>query len=170
MEMQKIGVFYGSSTGNCEIVAKEIQRILGKDIVQLFDVATCNPKSIRSYQNLIFGVSTWGIGNLQEDWEDFLPVLTVENLKNKTVALYGLGDQQTYSDSFVNGLGIMYDLIVDKGCSVIGNWPADGYQFDQSTAYRNNAFVGLVIDEDSQSEKTYKRINMWMEQIKDVFL
>lgn len=169
MEMQKIGVFYGSSTGNCEIVAMEIQRILGKDVVHLFDIATCIPESVKSYQKLIFGVSTWGIGSLQEDWEDFLPVLTEENLRNKTVALYGLGDQQTYADSFVNGLGIMYDLLADKGCSVIGAWPAEDYQFDQSTAYRNNAFVGLVIDEDSQSDKTYERINKWMKQIKDAF-
>lgn len=167
--MHKIGVFYGSSTGNCEIVAMEIKRILGNELVETYDIATCDRAKIKLHQNLIFGISTWGIGNLQEDWEDFLPVLTTENLKGKTVALYGLGDQQTYADSFVDALGIMHKYLVEKGCTIVGEWPAVGYNFDLSKAIHNNKFVGLVIDEDSQSEQTHSRIKEWIEQIKNKF-
>jgi flavodoxin I len=167
--MKKIGIFYGSSTGNCEIVAMELQQRLGKEQVDVYDVATCQPNKLSSYQNLIFGVSTWGIGQLQDDWEDFLPVLTKENLAGKTIALYGLGDQQTYADSFVDGLGIMYDYMNDTESRIIGEWPLKGYDFHKSKAVRNNTFVGLVIDEDSQSNQTHNRIEQWIEQIKNEF-
>lgn len=168
--MQKIGIFYGSSTGNCEIVAMEIQKILGQQMVDIFDIALCSKNDIKKYQNIILGVSTWGMGNLQEDWDDFIPVLSRENLNGKIVALYGLGDQQTYADSFVNGLGKMYDLIRNKGCTLIGAWPVKGYTFDHSKAVRKNKFVGLVIDEDSQCELTHSRIRTWIDQIKNQFI
>lgn len=167
--MHKIGVFYGSSTGNCEIVAMEIKRNLGDENVDTYDIATCDHAKIKLYQKLIFGISTWGIGNLQEDWEEFLPMLTSANLRGKTVALYGLGDQQTYADSFVNGLGIMYECLADKGCTLVGQWPVTGYTFDHSKAVYNDTFVGLVIDEDSQSELTHSRIKKWIGQIKNKF-
>jgi flavodoxin I len=37
--MQKVGIFYGSSTGNTEAAAKQIQNELGADVAETFDVA-----------------------------------------------------------------------------------------------------------------------------------
>jgi flavodoxin I len=68
--MQNTGIFYGSSTGNTETAAKQIQKELGADIVKTFDVANAKASDIEQFSNLIFGASTWGIGDMQDDFED----------------------------------------------------------------------------------------------------
>ncbi|MEA3317594.1 MAG: flavodoxin domain-containing protein, partial [Bacteroidota bacterium] len=67
--MNKIAIFYGSSTGNTESAAKQIAKLLNADI---FDVADKPVKELQNYENLIFGTSTWGIGDLQDDWDSFI--------------------------------------------------------------------------------------------------
>ena len=62
---------------------------------------------------LILGTSTWGFGDLQEDWDAFLGSLTKMNLTGKTIALFGLGDSSTYSDTFVDGMGIIYRALLE---------------------------------------------------------
>ena len=78
---------------------------------------------------MILGTSTWGIGNLQDDFEMFVDLLLSLDLTEKTFALFGLGDQQTYPDSFCNGMGKLYRLLKNKDCKIIGSWPAEDYDF-----------------------------------------
>jgi flavodoxin I len=163
--MEKTGVFYGSSTGNTEAIAESIREKLGPSDVDIFDVAVCSKKELEQYQFLIMGVPTWGLGDLQEDWEAFLPSLESADLRGKTVAIYGLGDQDTYPDSFVDGMRVIYDILQYKGCRILGKWPVDGYYFDTSDAVVDNFFVGLVLDEDSQGDLTEKRLTSWLKQI-----
>lgn len=168
--MKPIGVFYGSSTGNCEIVAVMIKKKLHNYYVELHDIAEIEPSKIKEYENIIFGVSTWGVGEFQEDWEEFSKKIGKEHLYNKVIALYGLGDQDTYSDSFCDGLGVLHEKIKDYGCTIVGTWPLEGYDFDSSGAVVNNQFVGLVIDEDTQPELTQARVNKWLNSITAKFL
>ena len=53
------------------------------------------------YDYLIFGISTWDYGELQEDWESHWEEVAELDLRNKVVALYGMGDQigYLYSDN-----------------------------------------------------------------------
>ena len=82
--MSKIGIFYGSTTGNTEMVAQEIQKLLGEELVDLHDVESADKMSLNNYDLLLFGIPTWDIGELQEDWEDWL-----ENLDAPEVKLEG---------------------------------------------------------------------------------
>lgn len=167
--MEKTGIFFGSSTGNGQIIANLIRKKLGIRNTDVYDVAEAKVSDLLSYDNIIIGISTWGNGDMQEDWEDFVKELDSVNLSDKKIALYGLGDQFFYSDNFVDGMGILYELLSRKNCSVVGSWPLDGYHFKNSKAVRNENFVGLVLDEDMQSEYTEKRVKKWIRQLKKEF-
>jgi flavodoxin I len=90
------------------------------------------------------------------------------NLKGKKIALFGLGDQDTYPDSFADGVGVLYQKIKDKA-EIIGKWPKSGYVFNESEAFRENGFIGLIIDQENQSDKTNERLEKWVEALKKEF-
>lgn len=163
--MSEIGLFYASSTGNTEDVANEIIALNKLGTIDLINVDGAEDDAMKPYTKMIIGVSTWGDGDLQDDWEDYLPHMSAVNFSNKVVAFYGLGDQEEYSENFLDGMGTLYDIVAENGGTIVGSWPLDGYECDSSTAIRDNEFVGLALDEDNQSELTTERIKKWVEQI-----
>ena len=167
--MNKIGIFYGSSTGNTEIVAEKLQSLLGTDRADLHNAESATKEDIEKYKYLIFGTPTWGIGDMQDDMEDFIVEVTNIDLSEKKVAIFGLGDQDTYPESFVDGIGILYDKLKEK-TNVVGNWPLKGYGFNDSEAVRGNKFVGLAIDQDNQPGQTEERLGKWVELLKKEFV
>ena len=163
--MKKIAIFFGSSTGNTRLVAEILKSKITEMHVDLLDLYEHSIEKINEYQNIILGISTWGDEEPQEDWmKNFIDLKKID-LAGKTIALFGLGDQGIYKNSFADGLGIVYDSIKDKECKIIGDWSAHDYNFKQSKAIKDGRFVGLVIDEDQQSEYTEYRINEWLNQI-----
>ena len=84
--MKKIGIFYGSSTGTTSELAQKIAKAVGAE-ANCFDVANASAEDAASFDVLLLGSSTWGIGDLQDDWESFLPELASQNLSGKAVAL-----------------------------------------------------------------------------------
>lgn len=164
--MISTAVFYGSTTGNTEQVAKRIAEKLHADI---FDVANVPADKLADYRNLIFGTSTWGVGDLQDDWDAFMPQLTKVSLEGKTVALFGLGDSITYADSFVDGIGLIFEAIKDKGCTIVGEVDTGGYDFEDSRFCIDGKFIGLPLDADNQDDLTEKRIDRWIERIRAEF-
>lgn len=161
-------IFYGSSTGNTEDIANRIAKKLGD--IEVFDISNSGLSKIKDYDKLILGISTWGDGDLQDDWEDLWSDFEDTDLKNTTIALFGLGDQDGYEDEFVNALGTMYLSLKDKAVDIIGFTSTEGYEHRESTAQIDNQFVGLVIDEDNQNELSDKRIDSWINNIKDKIL
>ena len=138
---------------------------LGKGNSNIRDVADSRPKDVLSYDKLIFGVPTWGIGELQDDWAVFLPGLEDLDLSGKSAALFGLGDQESYPDTFADALGTLYDALTKTGCEITGSWCTMGYEFIESAAVRNGEFAGLVLDEENQSQLTDLRIKDWLSKI-----
>lgn len=167
--MNKIGLFYGSTIGNTEGVAETITEKIGKNNIDIFDIGGTSKEDLEKYNLLILGTSTWNDGDIQDDWEDFLPSLAEIDFSDKTVALFGLGDQFGYADNFIDGVGILYDSVIAKGAKVVGNWPTEGYDYEESKAERDGMFVGLPLDEDNESELTEERIEKWVELIKGNF-
>lgn len=162
--MKKTAVFYGSTTGNTEGIAKEIAKKLEADV---FEVSSIRASKLEEYDNLILGTSTWGIGDIQDDWEMFLEDMESAKLEGKTVALFGLGDGISYSDTFIDGVGTIYEAIKNRSCKIIGSTDTEGYDFEESTAVVDGKFIGLPIDEDNESQMTSERVNKWIEQIKN---
>ena len=81
------------------------------------------------------------------------------------MALFGLGDQFGYPDTFCDAMRYLYDKVIERGGTITGYWPVDGYTFDASTAVFDGYFVGLAIDEVNQSDLTVERIEAWCNQL-----
>jgi flavodoxin I len=166
--MAIVGLFFGSDTGNTEAIGKMIQKKLGKQMVDVKDVAKCTKEEIAEFDLLILGIPTWYYGENQCDWDDFLPDLEAIDFTDKLVAIYGLGDQEDYSEYFCDAMEPLRDIVESKGAIVVGNWPTEGYEFEASKALVDeNTFIGLCIDEDRQSELTESRVDAWIAQLND---
>lgn len=163
--MKSVSIIYGSSSGNTKDVARAIESKLKGFDVSVIDVAKATVADIEKAPNLIFGTSTWGFGDLQDDWDSFLPKLAKAKLDGKTVALFGLGDGSSYADTFVDGIGIIYDTINSMPCKIIGQTSAQGYSFSESKALQNGVFVGLPLDMDNEDKQTEKRLDNWLAKI-----
>ena len=166
--MKKIGIFYGSSTGNTEFVADKLQALLGEENADVHNIDSVEAADFFNYTYFIFGTSTWGLGDLQDDWEDFETELKKIDFTGKKVALYGLGDQEVYADSFVNGLGKLYKQL-NKKVEIVGQCATDGYRYRHSEAVVKNQFVGLAIDYDNDPQLMDAQIIQWVEQLKKEF-
>lgn len=165
--MAQIGIVYGSTSGNTTKYAEQIQQLLGKERADLIDIAEAGAQDLARYPNLILGIPTWGYGDLQDDWEQRMSVLEEIHFAGKKVAIFGLGDQEAYPATFVDAMGTLYDALAKKDATLIGTWPIEGYSFDASTACRDDRFVGLVLDEENQSEKMAERIQTWLQQLEN---
>ncbi len=162
--MSKIGIFYGSTTGNTEAAAEAIKEALGD--ADVFAVDGDALGKMADYDVILIGSSTWGAGDLQDDWDSLEGELSGLSLSGKKVAFFGTGDQEGYSDTFVDALGILKSKLAGSGAAFIGAWPTDGYTFDESASVENGSFVGLALDEDNQSDKTAERIAQWTSALK----
>ena len=108
---------------------------------------------------------TWNTGQLQRDWEGVIDEFDSLDLTGKRVALFGLGDQIGYPDTFADALFFVADRVRARGGELVGAWPADSYQFDGSWAYEDGHFLGLVLDEDNQPDLTVPRLETWLAQL-----
>lgn len=163
----KIGLFYGSTTCYTEIAAEKIREFIGDDIVELHDIKDTPLSQTADYDILILGISTWDFGELQEDWESHWGDIADLDLTGKTIALFGMGDQNGYAEWFQDALGMLHDAIGNENISRIGFWPNSGYDFIASKALTDDKtqFVGLALDEDCQYELSDERIADWCTQV-----
>ncbi len=164
----KTALFYGSTTGNTEDIAEQIQRSLGMDQVDLFDVAEEPLNQVEDYDLIIMGIPTWDYGEIQSEWEDVWDDIDAVDYSGRVVALYGLGDQIGYGEWFLDAMGLLHDRLKARGARMIGYWPVTGYDFEASKALTEDGshFVGLALDEDGQHELTEERLGRWLEQLK----
>jgi len=163
----KIGLFYGSTTCYTEIIAEKIQAIIGADLVDIFNIKDQPLALCLDYDFIIFGISTWDYGQLQEDWESIWSDINQLDLSDKVVALYGMGDQVGYTDWFQDALGMLHEQVTAQGANMIGYWSNQGYEFAASKALTadESQFVGLSLDEDTQYNLTDERLDAWCEQV-----
>ena len=156
--MKKTVVVYGSSTGTCESIANTIADKLGTVAINVADMTA---DTIADNDVLLLGTSTWGAGELQDDWYDGIDVLKEADLEGKTVAIFGCGDAESYPDTFCGAMGEIYNAVSDRA-TVVGGVSTDGYTFDDSEAVQNGQFVGLALDDVNESDKTEARIDAWI--------
>lgn len=164
--MKSIAIIYGSSTEHTKNAAEKIAELLSDYTPTLTDIYDGDETPFLNHDFLILGVSTWGVQDLQDDWNDFFPKLEKLDLTGKTVALFGLGDASIYPSSYVDAMGILYEIVVRQGAKVVGEVSADGYDFEYSRAFVDGKFVGLPLDDDYEPDLTEERIVNWIESLK----
>jgi len=171
--MSKIGIFYGSTSGVTEELAEKIREKLGEDVADLYSMQDDFDEidDLLKYDYLMIGCSTWGAGEVQNDWREPLFDMEVEkpDLSGKTVAVFGPGDCEGHGKHFVGALGTIYDCFAALGAKLVGAVPTEGYSFEKSSSIRDGKFVGLPLDEVNESEKTDRRIEDWLESLKGDF-
>lgn len=162
--MKKTIVVYGSTTGSCQEFAEQIAQKLGvSDVVSVADV---DADKLSEYDNLLLGTSTWGAGELQDDWYDGVETLKSADLSGKTVALFGCGDADGYGDTFCGGMAELYNTVKDSGAKLVGQVDAGTYNYDDSEAVVDGKFVGLALDCSESQGKSENRIDEWLDSIK----
>lgn len=157
--MAKTIVVYGSSTGTCETIAQTIGEKLGAEVINVSDLTE---DQIAGADNLVLGTSTWGAGEMQDDWYDGVKVLKSAGLTGKKVAVFGCGDSESYSDTFCGGMKELYDAAEAAGATMVGHVSTDGYNYDDSDAVVDGQFVGLALDNVNEDDKTESRIEAWL--------
>lgn len=164
--MKNIGVFYGSDNGTTQDVAEQFAKKLNIDSSHLYDVGKADAAKLNDYEVLLLGSSTQGYGDLQYDWDEFIGKLESASLSGKKVAVFGLGDSASYSDTFCDAIGILAQAAQKAGATLIGNKvDTTDYSYDESTAVVDGYFCGLPLDEDNESDKTAARMDAWIAQL-----
>jgi flavodoxin I len=163
--MDKTAIIFGSTTGMTEDIAKKIASQLNIPKEHLHEVSGITPEIIARYGVLLLGSSTWGSGELQDDWYDGIEVLKQSNLKGKTIALFGTGDSSSYSDTFCDALGLIFAEIESSGATFTGQVDASDYTFEASVSVRDGKFIGLALDDTNEANKTDERISRWIKSL-----
>ncbi len=168
-EMKWLGIFYSPAGGSVHRVAKMLKKKIGADKVDMFCVTDIQANKLLDYKNLILvcsslGRSTWE-REQRDRWAKFFPSMRKISLKDRFVALVGLGDHVTYPKNFVDGMGYMAELVTGLGGTLVGKVQTDGYVYEDSTAVEDDLFVGLPLDEDFEPEKTEARVDKWLEMV-----
>lgn len=159
-------IVYGTTTGNTESAAELIAGKLG--ISDVLNIASTDADTLNGFDKLIVGTSTWGSGDLQDDWEAF--DFSALNLAGKTVAVFGVGDSSGYPDTYCGGMGKLAEKFKEAGATLVGAVELDGYEnagdFADSEAIVDGKLVGLALDADNYGDLTEERVDAWIEQIK----
>lgn len=170
--MAKIGLFFGSSTGNTEAVAYQMKEEFDKrnpTLVEVHNIGSSTLDQFLGYEYLICGIPTWNTGQLQDDWEIFLPQLRTVDLTGKKIAIFGLGDQNGYGFNFLDAVGTLSDTLMLQNADIYGMWSTNGYEFEDSKARVEEAFLGLGVDQEGQRDLTGNRIDRWVDVVMKEF-
>jgi flavodoxin I len=172
--MSKIGLFFGPLKGSVNRVAEKVKTALGEQNIDMISVNDASAENLESYDKIIFGISTvgketWDSDFSNTDWSKFFPNISKVDYSGKTIAIFGLGDSVTYSNHFVNAMGVLAKQLLKNGATIVGKVDPASYEFDESEAIFDGMFIGLPIDEDFQPELTDERVSNWVNSIKPAF-
>jgi len=167
--MNKTAIIYSFNTKKTSKIAERIRDAFGGEQVEMVNAEDLREEQFRGYAQLILGVPTWFDGELPNYWDEFVPALEDLDLSGKKIALFGLGDQKGYPENFLDGVGIMAEILEERGAVLIGFTRTEGYEFESSRAQRGGQFAGLAIDYENQGSMNKERVAAWVAQIKQEF-
>ena len=158
-----IAVIYGSTTGATGEIAAQIAAALGAEYLNVAEVSAAQ---LSGFDALVLGSSTWGAGDLQDDWESNIGILESVNLAGKKVAVFGTGDSLGFADTFCDALARLRDAAAAAGATIVGAGTVEGYDSVSSRVFENGQFIGLPLDVSNQPELTDARVAAWVEKLK----
>jgi len=170
--MGKTILMYWPKAGNVENSANLIVKSFGDLEMKSIDKVTLD--DLKSYDQYIIGCSTvgsetWDNTENSDPWPAFIKMMEEIDVTDKTIALFGLGDQVRWPKHYVDGMAVLFDHFMKRGAKMIGKWSVEGYEHDESEAQDGDFFCGLALDEDIQPELSEERIDNWVKQIKEEF-
>ncbi len=143
--MAKVILIYGSTTGNTEDLSEHVAAGLkqaGADVT-VENVMDANIEELNDYDAIVFGCSTWGIGELQDDFLDFNDEMNNISLDGKKAAVFGPGDSDGYPDSFCEAVDILEKTLKNSGATiVVDSFKVDG---DVEPVFEDAAVWGSTV-------------------------
>jgi flavodoxin I len=167
--MNKTAIIYSFNTKKTGKIATQIKEGFQDDAIEMVNAEDISEELFLSFHQIIMGVPTWFDGELPNYWDEFVPALEDMDLKGRKIALFGLGDQKGYAENFLDGVGIMAEILESQGATLVGLTSTEGYEFESSRALRNNQFLGLAIDYENQGSMNKQRVTAWIDQLKKEF-
>jgi flavodoxin I len=175
LDMARLGIFYGTSTGSTEDVADQIKDTFGDNADGPFDIDALEGSvkdTFEKYDAIICGTPTWNTGADTErsgtGWDEIyytaMPDLKIEG---KHVAVFGCGDQVSYAENFADATGELHDVFQNLGGKMFGYTSQEGYEHEDSKSIRGDQFCGLLCDAVNQDELTSERVKTWVLQLKE---
>ena len=163
-----VGIYSSSSTGNTETISQYIADAVGAEYQDIVDTSD---DEILDKDAIIVGAPTWHTGADEQrsgtSWDDWLyDTLPNLDISGKKVAVFGVGDQESYGDYYCDAAGELYDQFEAKGCKMFGFTSTDGYHHISSKAERDGKFIGQMFDEDNQYDLSEDRAKAWVAQLK----
>ena len=119
--MKMATIIFGSTTGNTEAIANKIaENMAGYDVTVQYVTEVPDDSSVQGADLVLYGCSTMGLGELQED---FIPYyesrMTPALLKGKNVAVFGLGDKENYEEYFCWSADILSKKVQECGGNLV---------------------------------------------------
>ncbi len=117
--MKKAIIIYGSTTGNTETLSKYVEKGLkasGIDVV-VKNVTDSDPEELKDYDVIILGSSTWGDGELQDDFIPFEEKMRKIKLDGKKGAVFGPGN--SIYPQFCKAVDILEERLKSCGAQII---------------------------------------------------
>ena len=167
--MNKTAIIYSFNTKKTGKIAAQLKEGFNDPAIEMLNAEEITEDVFSSFDQIIMGVPTWFDGELPNYWDEFVPALEEMDLKNKKIALFGLGDQKGYAENFLDGVGLMAEILEARGATLIGFTSTEGYEFESSRALRGDQFLGLAIDYENQGSMNKQRVAAWVEQLNKEF-
>ncbi|MGV8146941.1 MAG: flavodoxin [Alkaliphilus sp.] len=119
--MSKAIVVFGSTMGNTETLAASVVEGLkegGKEVT-LKNVTDTKIEELTDYDLVVMGCSTWGLGELQDDFISFYDAMSKGMLDGKKAAVFGPGDSGMYPDNFCDAVTIIEEKLEECGAKIV---------------------------------------------------
>jgi len=175
----QVGLFYTTTTGHTEEVADALKEIMGEAVTDPMDLSDKEVGDLLEYDGLIVGSPTWNTGADEgrsgTAWDEMLEEVRGMDFAGKKVAVFGCGDQISYSDYFCDAVEEVHSSFATAGADMVGQFSTKGYDFEESKSVVGgeplgssdaDAMLGLCIDEENQSDMTEERVKQWAGQLK----
>ncbi|MEM1109839.1 MAG: flavodoxin [Planctomycetota bacterium] len=165
----KAALLYGTCTGKTEAAAELIRDEFGEDFFETYDdIAQVGAEGLNGYDFILCGIPTWDVGEIQYDWQDVYDELDDIDLSGTKIAMFGMGDQGGYPDTYQDAIGLVYLKMLEKGAEgKIGFTSTESHDFEESKGVIDGQFCGLALDDDCQPELSEQRIKEWVAQLKE---
>ncbi len=118
----KVGLLFGTETGNAELLCDDIEEELGSDFeCEIADLGDIAPDDLTADRFYIIVTSTYGNGDLPTNATDFFDALDEQrpDLTGIRFAIFGLGDQ-VFDQTFNQGSERLKDLLVECKATMVG--------------------------------------------------
>lgn len=117
--MKKISIIYGSTTGNTEAVANLLKDLIKDSEVTVTSVDKANADLVKNADLILYGSSTWGYGDIQDDFLEYYEAMNSDLLQGKDVAVFGCGDSVGFGDVFCEAVKLISEKVIECGANVI---------------------------------------------------